>query len=189
MAEVPDPEQALRTLTELLARLVAVAAPAELRRLDELTLELLDQAPRAVRQLRDPAHRRLIRACAAGIAELLPVRAHRLLHWDLHYRNVLAGVREPWLAIDPKPLAGEPGFELLPVLRNRWTELAAGGCPARAVRRRFDLMTEVLELDRHRAAVWTGARVLQQAIWDTDAGATTVDPIQWAIADALRART
>jgi len=32
--------------------------------------------------------------------------------------------------------------------------------------RRFDLMTEVLELDRSRAAGWTLARVLQVAVWD-----------------------
>ncbi|MEV4125830.1 aminoglycoside phosphotransferase family protein [Nocardia sp. NPDC049707] len=33
----------------------------------------------------------------------------RLLYGDLQYENVLASEREPWLAIDPKPLAGEPG--------------------------------------------------------------------------------
>ena len=36
----------------------------------------------------------------------------------------------------------------------------------RAVLRRFDLMIEVLELDRSRAAAWTLARVLQNAVWD-----------------------
>jgi hypothetical protein len=30
-----------------------------------------------------------------------------LLNQDLHFGNVLAAEREPWLVIDPKPLAGE----------------------------------------------------------------------------------
>ncbi|GGW53564.1 hypothetical protein GCM10010381_43810 [Streptomyces xantholiticus] len=38
----------------------------------------------------------------------------RLLHWDLHFDNVLAAEREPWLVIDPKLLVGDPGFELCP---------------------------------------------------------------------------
>ncbi|GGP14259.1 hypothetical protein GCM10012278_69320 [Nonomuraea glycinis] len=42
-----------------------------------------------------------------------------LLHWDLHYDNILAGQREPCLAIDPEPLAGDPGFDLWPALDLR----------------------------------------------------------------------
>jgi streptomycin 6-kinase len=29
----------------------------------------------------------------------------RMVHTDLHFWNVLASDRQPWLAIDPKPLA------------------------------------------------------------------------------------
>ena len=36
----------------------------------------------------------------------------------------------------------------------------------RPLLRRFDLMTDVLELDRSRAATWTLGRVLQVAVWD-----------------------
>ena len=31
-----------------------------------------------------------------------------LVHGDLHYANVLAADREPWLVIDPQPLSGDP---------------------------------------------------------------------------------
>jgi streptomycin 6-kinase len=37
----------------------------------------------------------------------------RLLHGDLHPSNILAAERAPWLAIDPKPMAGEPEFTML----------------------------------------------------------------------------
>ncbi len=39
----------------------------------------------------------------------------------------MAAHRQPWLVIDPKPLAGDPCFELLPVLDNRWDDLVATG--------------------------------------------------------------
>jgi streptomycin 6-kinase len=76
------------------------------------------------------------------------------------------GDRDMWVAIDPKPLAGDPGFELLPALWNRWAEVSASGDIRRALLRRFDLMVEVQGLDGERAAVWTLARVLQNALWD-----------------------
>lgn len=55
---------------------------------------------------------------------------------------------------------------------------------ARAVRRRFEVMTEVLGLDRERARGWTLARVLQNAL-DVEDGETALDPVQTAIARAL----
>ena len=42
-----------------------------------------------------------------------------LLHQDLHGDNVLAAQREPWLAIDPKPLVGEREFGIAPIVRSR----------------------------------------------------------------------
>jgi streptomycin 6-kinase len=114
--------------------------------------------------------------------------ADRLLHWDLHYANVLAGPepnsREPWLAIDPKPLSGDPGFELLPSLWNRWEDLVARGDVAREVLRRFDLLVDVLSLEPDRARGWTLARVLQNALWDVGRGERLL-PSQLAIAAAL----
>ncbi|NBM16754.1 hypothetical protein GUY61_14200 [Streptomyces sp. GC420] len=114
-------------------------------------------------RLADPGERRLLVACAGAVRELAGEPGDRLLHWDLHYGNVLAGEREPWLAIDPKPLAGDPGFELMPALFNRWDP--------RRVRFRFDLMTEVLGLDRARARGWTLGRVLQNSLWEIAEGA------------------
>jgi streptomycin 6-kinase len=176
---------ALQILAELLARLVAVPAPEGLRHLADIAAAMLDQVPRAVPRLRDPAQQRLVRTCASAMAELIGEPGDRLLHWDLHYDNILAGQREPWLAIDPEPLAGDPGFDLLPALHNRWDEVVATGDVARAVLRRFDLLTEVLGLDRQRATGWTLSRVLQNALWDIEDGETALDPAQITIATTL----
>ncbi|WP_406187054.1 aminoglycoside phosphotransferase family protein [Streptomyces sp. NBC_01006] len=190
LAAVDDDMTALQVLSEVLSRLVALPAPDGVRRLADIAAAMLRSAPVALARLADPADRRLAQTCAAAMRELCDEPGDRLLHWDLHYDNVLAPLRvaterEPWLAIDPKPLIGDPGFDLLPALRNRWDEVAASGDAARAVRRRFDLMTEVLGLDRQRAAGWTLGRVLQNTLWDLEDGETSMDPAQAVIARAL----
>ncbi|MFH8368169.1 aminoglycoside phosphotransferase family protein [Streptomyces sp. NPDC018031] len=188
LSSVADDRTAMRILAGLMARLTSVPAPAGLRRLSDVAAGLVHQAPGAAPALRDPAERRLVRVCASAVAELLGEPGDRLLHWDLHYDNVLAGEREPWLAIDPEPLAGDPGFELLPALDNRWDEVVATGDVERAVLRRFDLLTEALGLDRRRATGWTLGRVLQNALWDVEDGRTALEPAQVAIAEALLRR-
>jgi streptomycin 6-kinase len=172
LASVPDDLAALRILSEILGRLSAVPAPPGLRRLSDVAADLLERVPAVLGKVPEPG---LLRRCAAAVAEVLPESGDRLLHWDLHYFNVLASLgdgRPEWLAIDPKPLAGDPGFELLAALHNRWDDAVATGDVHRAVRRRFDLMTEVAGLDRARARRWTLARVLQNLVWEAESGRT-----------------
>ncbi|MEU4575186.1 aminoglycoside phosphotransferase family protein [Nonomuraea sp. NPDC023979] len=184
LSSVAD-DDAMRILADLMARLTSVPAPSGLRRLSGIAAAMLDQASQAVPALRDQDEQRLVRTCASAVAELIGEPGDRLLHWDLHYDNILAGEREPWLAIDPEPLAGDPGFELLPALDNRWDQVEVTGDVARAVLRRFDLLTEALGLDRNRAVGWTLGRVLQNALWDIEDGKPTLEPAQVAIATTL----
>lgn len=182
---LPDDLERLHVIADLLARLTAVPAPAGVRRLADIAAAMLDQVPAAAPRLRDPDEQKLMHTCAAAVAELVDDAGDRLLHWDLHDGNVLAGTREPWLAIDPQPLAGDPGFDLLPALDERWPAIAATGDVDTAVRYRFDLLTDRLGLDRTRATVWTLARVLQNALWDVEDGKHALEPSQVAIARAL----
>ncbi|MEU9337660.1 aminoglycoside phosphotransferase family protein [Streptomyces sp. NPDC048290] len=187
LADVADDDTALRVLAGLLARLTARPAPAGLPGLGTVAAGMLEEAPRAAGALADPADRRRLTDWAAAVAELAAEPGDRLLHWDLHYENVLAAEREPWLAIDPEPLAGDPGFDLWPALDSRWAEVVAPD-PRRVVGRRFDLLTETLGLDRARAAGWTRARLLQNALWDIADGEHALAPEAVALADALPAR-
>jgi streptomycin 6-kinase len=183
----PDIDRAVQIIAELLARLHAHTAPPEIRPLNYVVERMLDDAPEAATKL-EPEEGQLLRSWAGRVGELTGSAEDRLLHWDLHYENVLAGEREPWLAIDPKPLAGDPGFDLMPALHNRWDEVVATGDVAGAVLRRFDIMTEVLGLDRQRAAGYTIARVLQNSLWSVEDGDKNLDQIQVAIAQALTGR-
>ncbi|GHC36273.1 aminoglycoside phosphotransferase family protein [Streptomyces cinnamoneus] len=189
LAGVPDAEAALLALSELLGRLQQAPPPAGMRRLADVASAMLAEVPDALPRLGDPGERRLLASCAAAVEDVVGEAGDRLLHWDLHYENVLAPLpaagREPWLAIDPKPLVGDPAFDLLPAVGDRWDDVVATGDVARAVRRRFDLMTEVLGLDRPRAVCWTLGRVLQNCLWDIADGKPALQPEQTAIARAL----
>ncbi|MEV0697872.1 aminoglycoside phosphotransferase family protein [Saccharopolyspora sp. NPDC050389] len=185
LSSVDDDVTAARILAGLLARLSAVPAPPGVRRLSEIAAAMITEAPGACARLTDPAQRRLLEHCAGVVEELRGEAGDRLLHWDLHYDNVLAARREPWLAIDPQPLAGDPCFELMPALHNRWDDAVATGDVAAAVRRRFEAMIEVLGLERQRAAGWTLGRVLQNCLWEIEDGETGLSDVQVAVAEAL----
>jgi streptomycin 6-kinase len=183
--DLPDHVEATRILAEILTRLSAVPAPPGIRRLADVAGAMVDDAPGLIPRLDDPAERQLVRRFVAQVEELLPESGDRLLHWDLHYYNVMAAKRQPWLVIDPKPLAGDPGFEVFPVLWNRWDDLVATGDLRRAIRDRFDLMLDVTGIERDRALGWTAGRILQNVLWFTEDGATRIELELAAVADAL----
>jgi streptomycin 6-kinase len=90
------------------------------------------------------------------------VRQDLLVNQDLHYENVLAGEREDWLVIDPKPLRGDPEFAIAPLLWNRF-ESGPG---------RFEQVVREAGLDRGLALDWTLFRVLEYWLWALDLGFT-----------------
>ena len=117
-----------------------------------------------------------IAAALEALRELPDTQGEKvLLHQDLHADNVLAAQREPWLAIDPKPLAGERELGIAPVVRSR--EL---GHSKRDVLRRFDRLTADLGLDRERARGWTIAQTVAWAS-DGDLHQTHVETARWLL--------
>jgi streptomycin 6-kinase len=109
----------VRVVGALVARLTSAAAPPGLLRLGDIARAMPERVPRALERVPDPADRRLLSDCAAAVREVVGKPGNRLLHWDLHYDNVLAAERAHWVAIDPKPLAGDPGLELPPTIDNQ----------------------------------------------------------------------
>ncbi|MFF4019492.1 aminoglycoside phosphotransferase family protein [Streptomyces sp. NPDC001843] len=162
LSGLADAREAVGVVAGLLVRLTSFPAPEGMRRLGDIARGMLERTPPVLARIADPAARRLVADCAAEVREVADEPGDRLLHWDLHYGNVLGSARAPWLAIDPKPLSGDPGFELWPALVNRFD--------ADEVRWRFDAMTEVLGLDRGRARAWTSGRLLQNCLWDVESG-------------------
>jgi streptomycin 6-kinase len=123
-----------------------------------------------------PYERRLLDAALAALTELPPTQGDQvLLHQDLHADNVLAAGREPWLAIDPKPLAGERDFAVAPIVRGG--EL---GHTRRDVLHRFDRLTSELALDRERARGWAVGQTLAWA-YDAEWHPDHLDVVQWLL--------
>lgn len=103
-----------------------------------------------------PFERALLDA-AVDVYRTVDRSARFLVNQDLHGGNVLRAQREPWLAIDPKPLVGERELEASGLLRN-----------AADVSRWLDALAE-LGFDRERARGWGIAHNLAWA-WDERRG-------------------
>jgi streptomycin 6-kinase len=119
-----------------------------------------------------PIPRRMVEQALSLARDLLadPASTGVIVHGDLHYFNVLASDREPWLVIDPKPMSGDPHFEPAPMLWNRMEEL--GDAVREGVRRRFHTLVDAAGLDEARARAWVIVRMVLNA--------------HWAVADAQR---
>ncbi|WP_310964174.1 aminoglycoside phosphotransferase family protein [Nocardioides terrisoli] len=157
--------EACTVVGELYGRL-HIPAPPQLRTLSSYVgaqLALLRELPRGA-----PLPRRLVQQALSLATDLVadPATDGTLLHTDLHYENVLSADRAAWLVIDPKPLSGDPHYELAPMLWNRFDELqrAPGGASVRdALRRRFHTLIDVAGLDEGRARDWVVVRMVLNA--------------------------
>jgi streptomycin 6-kinase len=153
-------EHAVQTIGSLLVRLHRAPVPREVPPLTAMAARWAHDVPRHWAAADPPWPTRICAEVVATCRELGDDSPARLLHADLHFENVLAADREPWLAIDPKGLAGDPGFECWPVLWNRFEEYAS----ARDVRRRLDVWCEAAQIDRDRARAWARVRGVTDAI-------------------------
>jgi streptomycin 6-kinase len=155
-----EPEEALAVVTRLLPRLWLPGAAEPFRPLAEeacwWSSRLVDRWEAAGR----PFERRLVDAAVGALEELAPSQGEQvLLSQDFHGGNVLRAEREPWLAIDPKPLVGEREFGIAPLVRSM--EL---GHSRRHVLSRLDRLTADLGLDRERARLWTVGQTIAWSV-------------------------
>ncbi len=159
-----------------LYRRIHVPAPPQLRTLTSYVARW--DADLAALPKDAPVPRRLVEQALSLDGDLVadPGSVGTMIHGDLHYENVLAADREPWLAIDPKPMSGDPHYELAPMLWNRWQEVVASGDARDAVRRRFHTLVDAAELDEERARDWVVVREVHNALWTVrDAGPGGLD--------------
>jgi len=91
-----------------------------------------------------------------------------LLHGDLHHGNILTARREPWLAIDPKGITGEPAAEIGALLLNPMPQLLEAPQPGRLLARRVELLAGALGLDQTRVRDWGIVRAVLSAFWSLE---------------------
>lgn len=111
-----------------------------------------------------PLPKLLFEAAEANFRDLLAANEPAmLLHGDLHHYNILRAQRQPWLAIDPKGVVGDPAYEVGAFLYN--PDLAQRPNLDRLLQRRMDLLAEQLAFDRERIRGWGVAQAVLSACW------------------------
>lgn len=120
----------------------------------------------------DPLPARWVEQATNRAADLT-AEQHTLVHSDLHYGNVLAGAREPWLSTDPKPVAAAPERSVAELM---WTRIDEAWGTAQ-IWRLFDTIVTAGGLDRDRALGWVVVRAVDYWLWGL-ANGLTIDPIR-----------
>jgi streptomycin 6-kinase len=105
---------------------------------------------------------------AAALARELSARAgDRLVHADLHYGNVPPADREPWLAFDPRAVAGDPEHAVPEMLWARLDEVGAA-----RLRRLLAILVTDGGLDPQLARSWSIVRCADYWLWALEHGLT-----------------
>lgn len=111
-------------------------------------------------------------------AEAEPV----LLHGDLRPGTV-RGVGPGWVAVAPRPVTGDPAYEVAAVL-TRWDGAEASDDLRGDLLERFYAVVDAAGLDEDRARAWVVVRTLVElatAFAGRGAGGVTADEVTWAM--------
>ena len=113
LREVADIDEAIALACGVLRRLwQPVEAGHPFATAQACAADWAGEIQRQYRTLGQPFDAALLRAAVETFELLTDYDGESVvLHQDFHRGNVLRAQREPWLAIDPKPLAGEPAFD------------------------------------------------------------------------------
>jgi streptomycin 6-kinase len=167
--------KAITVAAQILRRL-AIPDPGHFPYLKDMAAEIAASLhERWVRQARPFSQYLLETACDLA-TQLGPTARNLLVNYDIHYADVLAGSREPWLAVDPKPIIGDPEYGIAQLLWRRLEDIVAGG----GLDYHFGLLVETAELDPKLAYGSTLIRCVDYWLWGLNIGLTE-DPIRCKI--------
>ena len=164
LATIADEDEIARVAGRLNKRL-AILGPPELPRLEDLADEWGERLLKDAAELPHGMPRRTVDVAGATIRELGRAQPELLVHGDFHGRNILRADREPWLAIDPKGLTGDPASDAGTLLKTRALTLMVTSDPAKAIFRFLEVFTEAAELDGERVHRWSQLHAVQTAFW------------------------
>jgi streptomycin 6-kinase len=182
LLELHDPEEALAIACRVLQRLwrppasgghpfVSAGACAARWAVD---IERIYRAPGA------RVDRALLRGAVAAFEQLAGYDGPAVvLHQDFHRGNVLRAEREPWLAIDPKPLVGERAFDARWLLYDL---LYAEPRHRLAAAELLDRLARALSLEAERVRLWSFARAVENVVWCYESDEAADDDLALAAA-------
>ena len=88
-----------------------------------------------------------------------------LLHGDFHHENILSATREPFLAIDPKGIIGEIGYEISVFLNNHVWWLASAPNTREKLNYAVRKIAEAFEIESQDLKKWAFAQAVLSAWW------------------------
>jgi streptomycin 6-kinase len=161
-------EDRLVTAAGVLHRLWSAPVPddAPFERVADVCAEWAQLLRRRMEELSPPIDPGLV-AAGAALLESLPASATRsvVVHGDYNPTNLLRAEREPWLAIDAKPMVGDPGYDPLSLVLQVGDPIAEG-----LVVPRYALVADVLGEPVDRLLAWSVARLVESALWHASRG-------------------
>ncbi len=119
-----------------------------------------------------------VRSWTPGLVD--PAEAEpKLLHGDLRPATV-RGTGRGWVAVAPRPVTGDPAYEVAPVL-DRWDGAEDSDDLRGDLLERFYAVVDAAGLDEDRARAWVVVRTLVELAAAFAAGGATADEVTWAM--------
>lgn len=171
-----DPDESDRAAVDLLHQLWRTPPTDQtFERLADLATRLADDLPQRFAAAGAPFDRWLLEAAVERLGQLAePGPREVLLHGDFQHANVLSAERQPWLAIDPLPMIGDPAYDAVQYLLFRKGDLADPQTTWPTVIGRF---CALLDVDAERVTAWLFARLVSDAVAACEEG-SAVAPLE-----------
>lgn len=155
-------------------QLASVPVPGGVPRLPEVIGAYLRVARSRLAGQRDELVRLgVLTALEAGLAEAEALAATdgggMLLHGDFNPGNILLGAAGAWLVIDPKPMRGDPEYDLWPLISQLGAPFTRQH-PEDAIAGQLDAVVAAIGSDRDRTARWGHARAALSLSWSLQDG-------------------
>lgn len=128
-------------------------------------------------------HGGILTRCAAVANVLLSSPQDEVvLHGDLHHGNILDFGTRGWLAIDPKGLLGERGFDYANIFTN--PDLTEPTRPVaiepETFTQRVNIVSEIARIERQRLLMWIVAWCGLSSVWFLQEGDSATVPLRIA---------
>jgi streptomycin 6-kinase len=162
---------AVPVLGQLMRRL-AVPAPASARGTDQIAATRAAAFEADWGRLGRPFSRAVLDRAVRCAGDLCSTTSDLAVNGDLHFEQVLAAGREPWLCVDPVLYRGDIDYDLARILWSRLDEMNAETIDAC-----FATLVAEAGLDPDRARAWVLFRAVDYWLWGLDHDLTE-DPVR-----------
>lgn len=151
-----------------LMRELAIPAPTDVPSTNSIVQERIESLATDWKRLGQPFDQSILDAALGTAEELSHTDSELAVNGDLHFDQVLAATREPWLMVDLVLLRGDIEYDLARILWSRLDEMTNDEELARWV----EVLVADAELERDRARLWVLFRSVDYWLWGLDYGLT-----------------